>query len=332
MSAEDEGSGSRVKHTISFVERALRRMSEQAGRGVRGVALPATVAGPPLPNWTQVLLRELRRGFWRKGRAAVDSAAEGGGPISGGNQHSLFVAADGAALSWGTGMDEDDEEDPTDGRLGHGESLVNSDVPLSIEALVGVRVCTMSAGGWHSLVLAEDGTVYSCGYGGHGRLGHGNEENQDVPKLIEALSGMKVCAVSAGLEHSLFLMEDGRVYSCGGGDYSQLGHGNTEDQLVPTLIEALSGMRVCAVSAGYDHSLFLTEDGKVYSCGSGDYGKHGHGYSEEDQHVPKLIEALSGVRVCAVSASGDHSLFVTEDGKVYSCGWGRDGQLGHGNT
>eukprot|EP00947_MAST-08B_sp_MAST-8B-sp1_P001581 g1581.t1 len=58
-SVQDESGGSSVKHTVSFVEGALRRMSEQAGRGVRGVALPATVAGPPLPNWTQLLLREL---------------------------------------------------------------------------------------------------------------------------------------------------------------------------------------------------------------------------------------------------------------------------------
>ena len=48
--------------------------------------------------------------------------------------------------------------------------------------------------------------------------------------------------------------------------------------------------------------------------------------------VPKLIEALSGVRVCAVSAGSDHTLFLTEGGRVYSCGSGGSGKLGHGNT
>eukprot|EP00947_MAST-08B_sp_MAST-8B-sp1_P004427 g4427.t1 len=63
---DDGNDGATVENKVSLVERALRLLSEQAGRGVRGVALPPTVAGPPLPNWTQVLLRELRRGFWRK--------------------------------------------------------------------------------------------------------------------------------------------------------------------------------------------------------------------------------------------------------------------------
>eukprot|EP00947_MAST-08B_sp_MAST-8B-sp1_P005310 g5310.t1 len=125
------------------------------------------------------------------------------------------------------------------------------------------------------------------------------------------------------------LSELGR--SCGTGGSGQLGHGNTEIQFVPKLIEALSGVRVSAVSAGYEHSLFLTEDGKVYSCGHGGFGKLGHG-NRECQLVPKLIEALSGVRVCGVSTGEDHNLFVTEDGKVYSCGRGCYGTLGHGNT
>ena len=46
--------------------------------------------------------------------------------------------------------------------------------------------------------------------------------------------------------------------------------------------------------ARHAHSLFLTEDGKVYSCGLGDYGQLGHG-NQEDQDVPKLIEALPPV-------------------------------------
>ena len=171
--------------------------------------------------------------------------------------------------------------------------------------------------------MTEDGKAYSCG-SRQGTLGHGNEEHQHVPKLIEALSGMRVCAVSAGSGHSLFLTEDGKAYSCGFGEVGALGHGNWHTQNVPKRIEALSGVRVCAVSVGSRHSLFLTEGGKVYSCGLGEFGRLGHGNSET-QLVPKLIEALSGVRVCAVSAGSDHSLCLTEDGRDYSCGHGRDG-------
>eukprot|EP00947_MAST-08B_sp_MAST-8B-sp1_P002025 g2025.t1 len=67
----------------------------------------------------------------------------------------------------------------------------------------------------------------------------GNTERQFVPTLIEALGGVRVYAMSAGANHSLFLAENGKVYSCGYGGNGMLGHGNTEDQLVPKLIEAL---------------------------------------------------------------------------------------------
>eukprot|EP00947_MAST-08B_sp_MAST-8B-sp1_P005299 g5299.t1 len=242
--------------------------------------------------------------------------------MSAGTCHSLVLAKDGKAYSCGFG---------SWGRLGHGNGERQL-VPKLIEALSGMRVCAMSAGSEHSLFLTEDGKVYSCGPGHLGRLGHGNFLRQFVPKLIEALSGVRVCAVSAGIGHSLFLTEDGKAYSCGDGKTGKLGHGNTQDQRAPKLIEALSGMRVCAVSAYGDHSLFLTEDGKAYSCGSGSWGKLGHG-NEENQRVPKLTEALSGVRVCAASAGSHHSLFLTEDGKVYSCGGnGARGNLGHGNA
>ena len=35
-----------------------------------------------------------------------------------------------------------------------------------------------------------------------------------------------------------------------------------------------------------------------------------------------------GVRVCAVSAGGHHSLAVGSDGAVYGWGWGDDARLG----
>ena len=40
---------------------------------------------------------------------------------------------------------------------------------------------------------------------------------------VEALAGQKVKQVSAGSEHSLFLMEDGRVYAAGDNTSGQIG-------------------------------------------------------------------------------------------------------------
>jgi len=69
------------------------------------------------------------------------------------------------------------------------------------------------------------------GQGRDGRLGHGDQEHQLLPKKVEALAGQRVIAVSAGGEHSLALTADGSVWSWGFGVEGQLGHGDMQNQL-----------------------------------------------------------------------------------------------------
>ena len=68
----------------------------------------------------------------------------------------------------------------------------------SSEALARQRVVAVSAGFAHSLAFTADGALLSWGDGGHGRLGHGDDQAQWQPKKIEALAGQRVVAVSAG--------------------------------------------------------------------------------------------------------------------------------------
>ena len=92
----------------------------------------------------------------------------------------------------------------------------------------------------------------------------------------------------------------------------------------------MAGQRVVAVSAGYFHSLAVTADGGVWSWGSGDFGQLGHG-DQQDQLLPKKVEAFAGQRVVAVSAGLGHSLATTGDGAIFTWGKGDDACLGHGD-
>ena len=87
----------------------------------------------------------------------------------------------------------------------------------------------------HILVLSEDGVVYSFGDGDHGKLGHGNEEGQRTPKAIEALQGVRVSSIAAGVQTSLAVAASGVAYGWGYGQNERLGLGLglTEDHLVP---------------------------------------------------------------------------------------------------
>jgi len=249
----------------------------------------------------------------------VEALAGGVVAVSAGGSHSLALTAGGAVWSWGSGGF---------GPLGHGDEQ-HQPLPKEVEAFAGQRVVTVSAGSKHSLAITADGAVWSWGHRAFGSLGHGDLQHQLLPKKVEALADKRVVAVSAGAAHSLALTADGAVWSWGLGDFGLLGHGDEQGQLLPKKVEAFAGQRVVAVSAGDEHSLALTADGAVWSCGDGSYGLLGHG-DEQRQLLPKKVEAFAGRRVVAVSAEELTSFALTADGAVFAWGEGGSGRLGHG--
>ena len=76
--------------------------------------------------------------------------------------------------------------------------------------------------------------------------------------------------------------------------------------MVPQLVGALDGVFITAVSAGDHHSLFLSDRGRVYSCGWARYGVLGYSL-EGQQALPKMIEALATTKIVSISA-GSSSL------------------------
>ena len=206
--------------------------------------------------------------------------------IAAGACHSMVLTVEGAVLSFGTG---------SYGRLGHGDERVQLE-PMVIEALRGVRVVAMAAGGGHSLVLTDEGGVLSFGAGVSGQLGHGDDAHQYEPKVIEALRGVRVVAMAAGGRHSLVLTDGGTVLSFGGGGRGQLGHGDDAPRYEPKMIEALRSVRVVAIAAGDEHSMVLTCDGcRVLSFGENHDGQLGRDAAGRTDGTPAPISA-PGVR------------------------------------
>ena len=98
--------------------------------------------------------------------------------------------------------------------MGHGDQQTQPR-PKKVEAFAGQRVLAVSAGLEHSLAVTAADGVWSWGSGGLGKLGHGDQHQQLLPKKIEALAGRRVVAVSAGDVHSLAITADSSVLSWG---------------------------------------------------------------------------------------------------------------------
>nr|XP_033805293.1 E3 ubiquitin-protein ligase MYCBP2 isoform X3 [Geotrypetes seraphini] len=85
-----------------------------------------------------------------------------------------------------------------------------------------VRAIQVSCGFHHSVVLMENGDVYTFGYGQHGQLGHGDVNSRGCPTLVQALPSPSL-QVTAGSNHTAVLLMDGQVFTFGSFSKGQLG-------------------------------------------------------------------------------------------------------------
>ncbi|XP_030381589.1 probable E3 ubiquitin-protein ligase HERC2 [Scaptodrosophila lebanonensis] len=245
--------------------------------------------------------------------------------LAGGEQSLFAVTPDGKLFATGYG---------SGGRLGVG-GTDSWAIPTLVGSLqhVFIKKVAVNSGGKHCLALTTEGEVYAWGEGEDGKLGHGNRMSYDRPKLVEDLNGMSVADIACGSAHSAAITASGHVLTWGKGRYGRLGHGDSEDQLRPKLVEALLGYRAIDIACGSGdaQTLCITDDDNVWSWGDGDYGKLGRGGSDGCK-VPFKIESLAGLGVVKVECGSQFSVALTKSGAVYTWGKGDFHRLGHGSV
>jgi len=246
--------------------------------------------------------------------------------LAGGQYHSLAVQQDGTVWAWGFNLH---------GELGNGFSGLNksSVVPLQVVNGSGgflMNITAVAAGGYHSLALAKDGTVWAWGFNQFGDLGNGTNgtgTDSNVPVHVTGLTN--VVAIAAGASHSLALAQDGTVWAWGYNGVGALGNGDNTftDSNVPVQVTGLTG--VVAIAAGAYHSLAVKGDGTVWAWGYNADGELGNGDATfTNSTVPVQVSGLTGCT--SVSAGAYHSLAVKGDGTVSTWGYNGDGELGDG--
>jgi alpha-tubulin suppressor-like RCC1 family protein len=92
---------------------------------------------------------------------------------------------------------------------------------------------------------------------------------------------------------------------------------------------------VVLAACGFYHTLVVTRDGGLWACGQGYYGQLGLD-DTEDRHVFEQVggttnAVFNGAKVVAAAAGRVHSAAVTEDGALWTWGYGGFGQLGRGD-
>lgn len=159
------------------------------------------------------------------------------------------------------------------------------------------------------------------------------------PKRVTPLNGQSIVQVACGGEHILYLTATGDVYSYGDNEESKFltrGH-HSDTFLTPHLVEelalekALHRTRIVRVACGAQHSVAITSGGELFTWGSGEDGRLGHG-DMRDRALPRKVMSLLKERVVHASCGGAHTAVLTDRGAVFTFGRGRNGRLGLGDN
>ena len=192
------------------------------------------------------------------------------------------------------------------GRTGHGKTKGCQDVPKLIKGLRSRNIVYVSACSYHAACVSDDGFAFTWGEGEFGRLGHGDEKNYFTPKPVEALLDFKVKEMHCGVYHTAACSMDGKIFTFGRNDRGQLGHGDRENRLSPTLVEALAEVFISQARCGLGSTIAMTTTGSVYTWGCGANGNLGHG-NRKDMTTPCLVERLRPHQAVQIATFNSHS-------------------------
>jgi len=257
---------------------------------------------------------------WAKTPVAMPELA-GVAHVACGANHTLALAGDGAAFSFGLGEQ---------GQLGRRVPLsIKSgeeyDVPAALLHVSPRRVegpptlKAVGAGGYHSLFVSTVRCeVWGCGLNQYRQVsGECAEAVVPEPRRLPFFQGKRVAKVEGGEHYSVALTEAGACYAWGRCDQAQLGSGEGARLAkesagafvtVPARVEFPAGVLVDDVSAGSSHAVALSRAGDVFTWGFGEMLQLGHG-ADNDEELPRKVErgVPPGARVVAVGAGGQHT-------------------------
>ena len=192
----------------------------------------------------------------------------------------------------------------------------------------------------HSCALHEDGKISCWGRNTYGQLGNG-QSGDDANSSADSSVPVRVAditdatAVTTGGQHSCALHRGGTISCWGNGDEGQLGNEKRGENVVSSVPVEVAGITdATAVTAGWNHSCALHEDGTISCWGDNTYGALGNGQGTvdwKDDSADSLapVEVLGITNATAVASNSGHSCALREDGTI-SC-WGNNGsgQLGN---
>eukprot|EP00798_Chlamydomonas_sp_ICE-L_P008337 gene8337-biopygen13470 len=260
--------------------------------------------------------------------------------VAAGYTHAMYMTSNGIVVSAGS---------DANGQLGRGASSANvvinaNIVPMLMPDGSNVYARAISAGGYHSAVLLNNGSAYLCGKNDQGQCGASPTLVPQANSLgiISTLSN--VVDVACGHEHTLFTRYDGQVLGFGRNDRGQLGQGNKTSP-VTSVVQVLAGGGAGSsnglsveIAAGFNHSAYVKNDITIFVFGANDKGQLGLGQTTTEALTPTQLVGYAGYDIACgrnhtvISTTPDPLTFnYTGNKALIAFGDNAYGQVGDNN-
>ncbi len=234
------------------------------------------------------------------------------------------------------------------GTLARGASAEQASQPGS-PAAGHIDVSAASDLSGHTCAVISGLGARCWGFGGHGRLGLGNEitiGDDETPGSVGPVdigAGRTLTAIAVGAFHTCALLNDGSVRCWGFGGDGRLGYANVatigDDETPGSIgpVDLGAGRTAKAITAGSGHTCALLDEGSVRCWGFGGDGRLGYGNPNPigDNETPGSagpVDLGAGRTAQAISAGDTHTCAILDDGTVRCWGFAAIGQLGYANN
>jgi alpha-tubulin suppressor-like RCC1 family protein len=227
-----------------------------------------------------------------------------------GQYHNLLVTSDERLLVWGKN---------SDGQLGLSHTSPVCE-PQELHLPTLAKPVRVFCGSSFSLIITEDGSLYTFGENGRYQLG-GRPDDRTRPTKVEGLP--PVCEAVAGWCHAFAKTITGDWYCWGFNDDAQVGFKTPTDVREPML----TPLKYTRIWVGSYHCIGETKEGEYYTFGWNTYGQLGLGHT--DSTTEPIHLDLTGV--VDIVTGGSFTVALLQDGSLFS--WGKNyGNLGVGDT
>jgi alpha-tubulin suppressor-like RCC1 family protein len=245
--------------------------------------------------------------------------------IESGDGFSVALKQDGTV--WATGKNNY-------GQLGNG-TTENKDkfaqVKVSEDEYL-TDVVQIASGGYHTLALKSDGTVWAWGYNDGVQLGDGTNTNRVYAIQVTGIED--IAQISTGGNSSYAIKNDGTAWAWGYNGYGQLGNGTTENKNIPQLVQGDTKGAIEIHGMG-NSAVILKGDGTVYAWGLGDNGRLGQNDTASSSY-PLQVKGVGGngylTDIEQVTGGHHHVVTLNSEKEMYGWGLGHTGQLGNNTT